>query len=198
MADIPLTYLMPLNFRTALMSLGSVSGSGHSKWSVTGTIFFPEFRAVTISCRNTHVLREWPRQPLSSCFSTHHAPCVASLTLCTQSLHSGSAMHLSSAWGERTSTKLRAFRTLWINLSSNFPASSFSTSMNTLKPCSCRWTFRRLRVRGEGSEWHSAGDASCQPRLPRAWAPRYDLHQDHMKRGKSVPERGGWRRWGRE
>lgn len=67
MAQVPFTYLIPLNFKTALMSLGSVSGSGHSKWSVTGTMFFPEFKAVTISCGNMHVLGLWP-------MSAHHQP----------------------------------------------------------------------------------------------------------------------------
>lgn len=57
---------MPLNFRTALMSLGRVSGSGHSKWSVTGTMFFPEFRAVTISCRNTKCSGYGLRQPITT------------------------------------------------------------------------------------------------------------------------------------
>lgn len=60
MAHLAFTYLMPLNFSTALMSLGSVSGSGHSKWSVTGTMFLPEFRAVTISCRNRTFRCSWP------------------------------------------------------------------------------------------------------------------------------------------
>lgn len=59
MAQVAFTYMIPLNFRTALMSLGSVSGSGHSKWSVTGTMFFPEFRAVTISCRNRTYRCSW-------------------------------------------------------------------------------------------------------------------------------------------
>lgn len=65
MAQLAFTYMIPLNFRTALMSLGSVSGSGHSKWSVTGTMFFPEFRAVTISCRNRTFRFSWP-------LSAHH------------------------------------------------------------------------------------------------------------------------------
>lgn len=49
------------------MSSGRVSGSGHSKWSVTGTMFFPESKAVTISCGNTHALNAWP-------MSAHHQP----------------------------------------------------------------------------------------------------------------------------
>lgn len=49
------------------MSSGRVSGSGHSKWSVTGTMFFPESKAVTISCGNTHALNPWP-------MSAHHQP----------------------------------------------------------------------------------------------------------------------------
>lgn len=117
-----------------------------------------------------------PCQPITSPVLPQHPPSshlMASPTLCTQSLHSGSAMHLSSAFGERTSTKLRALMTLWISLSSNFPASSFSTSMNTLKPCSCRWTFSRLVARGgqhhEESYCQRRGFTRSPTMLAKTW-----------------------------
>lgn len=66
------------------------------------------------------------------------------LTLCTQSFMAVSPMHLSSALADRTRMKLCALCTLWISLSSNLPASSFSTSIKTLYPLTCRCTFRRL------------------------------------------------------
>lgn len=74
MAQIAFTYMIPLNFRTALMSLGRVSGSGHSKWSVTGTMFFPEFRAVTISCRNRTCKYSAPHHLPPSAMSTQLPP----------------------------------------------------------------------------------------------------------------------------
>jgi len=66
------------------------------------------------------------------------------LTLCTQSFMSVSPMHLSSALADSTRMKLCARCTLWMSLSSNLPASSFSTSMNTLYPRTWRCTFSRL------------------------------------------------------
>lgn len=45
-----MTHLTPLKLRMALMSSGRDVGSGHEKLSVTGTMFFLPFRAVTISC----------------------------------------------------------------------------------------------------------------------------------------------------
>ncbi len=67
------------------------------------------------------------------------------LTLWTQSFIATSPMHLSSALADRTKMKLRARCTLVISFSSNLPASSFSTSMKTLKPRNCRCTFSRLQ-----------------------------------------------------
>lgn len=55
-----------------------------------------------------------------------------------------SPMHLSNALADSTKMKLRARCTLVISFSSNLPASSFSTSMKTLKPRNCRCTFSRL------------------------------------------------------
>lgn len=71
------------------------------------------------------------------------------LTLCTQSLYSTSPLHLSNAAVDNTRTKLWALRMLLRRLLSNFPASSFSTSMNTVKLRSCRWTFSRLEKKKE-------------------------------------------------
>lgn len=45
-----MTHLTPLKLRMALMSSGRDIGSGHVKLSVTGTMFFLLFKAVTISC----------------------------------------------------------------------------------------------------------------------------------------------------
>lgn len=45
-----MTHLTPLKLRMALMSSGRDIGSGHVKLSVTGTMFFLPFKAVTISC----------------------------------------------------------------------------------------------------------------------------------------------------
>lgn len=45
------THLMPLKLRMDLMSSGRDMGSGHTKLSVTGTMFFLPPNAVTISCK---------------------------------------------------------------------------------------------------------------------------------------------------
>lgn len=66
------------------------------------------------------------------------------LTLWTQSLHSASSIHRSKARGVRTKRKCFACLMLCNKLLSNLPASSRSTSMKTLKPRNCKWTFRRL------------------------------------------------------
>lgn len=67
------------------------------------------------------------------------------LTLWTQSLHSPSSRHLSNAFGVRTSRKCLAWRILCSRLLSNLPASSLSTSMNTVKLLTCRWTLSKLK-----------------------------------------------------
>lgn len=46
------THLMPLNLRMGLMSSGRDMGSGHKKFSVTGTMFFFPAKAVAISCKS--------------------------------------------------------------------------------------------------------------------------------------------------
>lgn len=48
----PSPHLMPLKVSTACMSSGRSWGSGHSKPSMTGTMFLPQLKAVTISYRN--------------------------------------------------------------------------------------------------------------------------------------------------
>lgn len=47
----PPPHLMPLKVSTACMSSGRAWGSGHLKPSMTGTIFLPQLKAVTISWR---------------------------------------------------------------------------------------------------------------------------------------------------
>lgn len=47
----PGAHLMPLKVSTACMSSGRTWGSGHSKPSMTGTMFLPQLKAVTISWR---------------------------------------------------------------------------------------------------------------------------------------------------
>lgn len=47
----PPPHLMPLKLSTACMSSGRACGSGHSKPSMTGTMFLPQLKAVTISWR---------------------------------------------------------------------------------------------------------------------------------------------------
>lgn len=69
------------------------------------------------------------------------------LTLWTQSLYSTSPLHLSRALVDNTNTKLWALRMLFRRLLSNFPASSFSTSMKTVKLRSCRWTLSKLKMK---------------------------------------------------
>lgn len=77
-----------------------------------------------------------------------HCDCrAATISRCTQSLHSTSPMQRSSALGVSTSRKCLAWRMLCSRLLSNLPASSRSTSMNTVKPRSWRCTFRRLQHR---------------------------------------------------
>lgn len=71
--------------------------------------------------------REWPLEPKDS-------TAINGLTLWTQSLHSISPIHRSSACGVKINKKCFACRMLLIKLQSNLPASRRSTSMKVLKP----------------------------------------------------------------
>lgn len=66
-------------------------------------------------------------------------------TLCTQSLHSWSPIHLSNEFGVNTNKKFFACFILCNRLLSNFPASRRSTSMNTEYPRSCKCTLSKLK-----------------------------------------------------
>lgn len=59
----PPPHLMPLKVSTACMSSGRSWGSGHSKPSMTGTMFLPQLKAVTISCRKKRGRRKRPGSP---------------------------------------------------------------------------------------------------------------------------------------
>lgn len=67
------------------------------------------------------------------------------ITLCTQSLHSLSPIHLSNDFGVNTNMKFFACLMLCNRLLSNFPASRRSTSMNTEYPRSCKCTLSKLK-----------------------------------------------------
>lgn len=58
-----MTHLTPLKLRIALMSSGRDNGSGHVKLSVTGTMFFLPFKAVTISCKINSFLKKKALSP---------------------------------------------------------------------------------------------------------------------------------------